>query len=44
VPKQYLGALANYLCYRAYARDSADTSNAGLANAHYQMFRNALGK
>lgn len=44
VPTQYLGALANYLCYRAYARDSADTSNAGLAASHYQMFRNALGK
>lgn len=44
VPSQYLGALANYLCYRAYARDSADTSNAGLADAHYKLFRNALGK
>jgi hypothetical protein len=44
VPNQYLGALANYLCYRAYARDSADTSNAGLADAHYKLFRNAIGK
>lgn len=39
----YGGALVDYLCYRAFSKDSEYAGNAQRALAHYQQFQNALG-
>lgn len=38
----YGGALVDYLCYRAFSKDSEYAGNAQRALAHYQQFQNAL--
>ena len=39
----YGGALTDYICYRAFSKDSEYAGNAQRALAHYQQFQNALG-
>lgn len=43
VPDQWVGALVDYVVYRAFSKDSELTANAGRALAHYQAFGNAIG-
>ena len=39
----YGGALVDYICYRAFSKDSEYAGNAQRALAHYTQFANALG-
>jgi hypothetical protein len=39
----YTGAIVDYICYRAFSKDSEYAGNAQRAQAHYQQFMNALG-
>ena len=39
----YTGAIVDYVCYRAFSKDSEYAGNAQRAQAHYQQFMNALG-
>lgn len=39
----YGGAMVDYICYRAFSKDSEYAGNAQRALAHYQQFANALG-
>ena len=39
----YGGAMVDYVCYRAFSKDSEYAGNANRANNHYQQFANALG-
>jgi hypothetical protein len=39
----YTGAMVDYVCYRAFSKDSEYAGNAGRAQAHYQQFINSLG-
>ena len=39
----YGGAMVDYICYRAFSKDSEYAGNAQRALAHYQQFSNALG-
>lgn len=39
----YGGAMVDYVCYRAFSKDSEYAGNANRALAHYQQFANALG-
>jgi len=39
----YGGAMVDYVCYRAFSKDSEYAGNAQRALAHYQQFANALG-
>lgn len=39
----YGGAMVDYVCYRAFSKDSEYAGNAQRAIAHYQQFANALG-
>ena len=39
----YAGAMVDYICYRAFSKDSEYAGNAQRALAHYQQFLNALG-
>ena len=39
----YGGAMVDYICYRAFSKDSEYAGNAQRALAHYQQFQNALG-
>lgn len=39
----YGGAMVDYICYRAFSKDSEYAGNANRAIAHYQQFANALG-
>jgi hypothetical protein len=39
----YAGAIVDYVCYRAFSKDSEYAGNAQRAMAHYQQFLNALG-
>jgi hypothetical protein len=43
LPDVLRGALVDYVMYRAYSKDAADPNNASRAQAHYQMFANAIG-
>lgn len=43
VPEIFRNALTDYVISRAYAKDSSDPSDANKAQAHYQMFANAIG-
>lgn len=42
VPDIYANALADYVLYRAYTKDTEYAGNASRATAHYQAFTNAL--
>jgi hypothetical protein len=42
VPDIFANALADYILYRAYTKDSEYAGNAARATAHYQTFVNAL--
>jgi len=39
----YTGAIVDYVCYRAFSKDSEYAGNAQRAQAHYPQFMNALG-
>jgi hypothetical protein len=39
----YTGAMVDYVCYRAFSKDSEYAGNAGRAQAHYGQFINSLG-
>lgn len=39
----YGGAMVDYICYRAFSKDSEYAGNAQRALAHYSQFANALG-
>jgi hypothetical protein len=39
----YGGAMVDYVCYRAFSKDSEYAGNANRALAHYTQFANALG-
>lgn len=39
----YAGALVDYVCYRAFSKDSEYAGNAQRAVVHYQQFANSLG-
>jgi hypothetical protein len=39
----YTGAIVDYVCYRAFSKDSEYAGNSARAQAHYQQFMNALG-
>ena len=39
----YAGAMVDYICYRAFSKDSEYAGNTQRALAHYQQFQNALG-
>jgi hypothetical protein len=39
----YAGAIVDYVCYRAFSKDSEYAGNGQRAIAHYQQFLNALG-
>ncbi len=39
----YAGALVDYVCYRAFSKDSEYAGNAQRAVLHYQQFSNSLG-
>lgn len=39
----YGGAMVDYICYRAFSKDSEYAGNANRALAHYTQFSNALG-
>lgn len=39
----YAGAIVDYVCYRAFAKDAEYAGNQGRSAAHYQQFLNALG-
>ncbi len=39
----YTGAIVDYVCYRAFSKDSEYAGNSQRAMAHYQQFMNALG-
>lgn len=39
----YGGAMVDYICYRAFSKDSEYAGNANRALAHYQQYSNALG-
>jgi len=39
----YSGALVDYVCYRAFSKDSEYAGNAQRAAVHYTQFQNALG-
>jgi hypothetical protein len=39
----YAGALVDYVCYRAFSKDSEYAGNAQRAVMHYQQFANSLG-
>jgi len=38
----YTGAMVDYVCYRAFSKDSEYAGNANRASAHYQLFQDAL--
>ena len=42
IPDVFANALADYVLYRAYTKDSEYAGNAARAQAHYQAFTNAL--
>ena len=42
-PAIFRNALADYVVYRAYTKDSADPSQAQRATAHYNLFAQAIG-
>jgi len=42
VPDIFANALADYILYRAYTKDTEYAGNAARATAHYQAFTNAL--
>ena len=39
----YMGAFVDYICFRAFSKDSEYAGNAQRAAGHYQQFANALG-
>jgi hypothetical protein len=42
VPDMHANALADYVLYRAYSKDTEYAGNAARATAHYQAFTNAM--
>lgn len=43
LPGIYINALVDYVCYKAYAKDSQYAGSAQRAALHYQQFANAVG-
>lgn len=41
--EDYAGAIASYVCYRAFLKDAEYAGNAQRAQSHYVQFSNALG-
>lgn len=43
IPSIFRNAIGDYVLYRAYSKDSSDPGMAGKAQAHFQLFANAIG-